>query len=545
MRKKTPRPTLKYWIVGLILVLATIGAWTFHRLQPSNSPPQPVSQLRDVLLLAQTQISSFDPLDAFHEGHIQIVKQVYETLTDVDEHGKCIPLLADTWETIDNRIWRFHLKNNVYFASAPAFTSEAERHLEAADVVYSFERLLGPKSKSLGVAYFGDIAGLDAFRSGKEAKLRGVRALSDDVVEFELTKPDAGFFCVVSIPFASIVKQRVVTHFGEDFKLNPVGTGPFLLASYEPDQKIVLHRNPEFRSGPGEPSTPAVDDVRIQLTRDENAAFAAFASGASDFLTLDFAALTRLHREASFSAVETTSQSTAKLQFYLFNLKTVSKPDIRRAITAAINRKILQELLGDSGAVAESIFPRAIFPELSGKHPALIPTDSNPFPKASPKRPAKLRLVCFNDTLSRALASRIADDLQALGYTVQIEAAIFPVLVERLTRGEYDLIQIYWGPLYAEPAHYLGPFLISQFPPQGNNFNRYSNPAFDARITSAKATGDNEARRKLFLEAQDILLRDMPLLPLYFENLVRVSDKKFDMPTHPLLYRRYNLARPQ
>jgi peptide/nickel transport system substrate-binding protein len=534
-----------FLIAGLIVVLGAIGIWELQRSKRADLPLKSEIQLRDVLLLNQTQISSFDPLDAFHEGHIQIVKQVYETLTDVDAGGSCVPLLADKWETRDNRIWRFHLKKNVYFAESAAFGPDAERLLDAEDVVYSFMRLLVPESKSLGVGYFDDIAGLDAFRSGNETKLSGVRALSKDVVEFELTKPDAGFPCVVSIPFASIVKQKVVTHFGEDFKLNPVGTGPFLFASFEPDQRIILHRNPTFRNGSGEPQTPSVDEVHLQLTRDENAAYAAFASGASDFLALDFAGLTRLRREASFSAAEITSQPTAKLQLYLFNLKNVAEPDIRRAISAAIDRQKLQNLLGDSGVVAESIFPRAIFPQLSDKHPALIPAGSRSAPKASSKPKKELRLVCFNDTLSRAVASRMADDLQALGYTLRIEAATFPVLVERLTRGEYDLIQIYWGPLYAEPAHYLGPFLTSQFPPQGNNFNQYSNPAFDARVALAKESGDAEVRRNLFLEAQDILLRDMPLLPLYFENLVRVSDKKFDMPTHPLLYRRYNLARPQ
>ena len=285
--------------------------------------------------------------------------------------------------------------------------------------------------------------------------------------------------------------------------------------------------------------------MRIQLTRDQNAAFAAFASGASDFLALDFAGVTRLRREANLPVLGITSQPTAKLQFYLFNLQTVTKPDVRQAIGAALNRQKLQQLLGESGAVAESIFPKAIFPELAGKHPVLSSTDHQTGSKASPKLPAELRLVCFNDTLSRAVASRLADDLRADGWAVRIEAATFPVLVERLTRGEYDLVQIYWGPIYAEPAHYLGPFLTSQFPPNGNNFNRYSNPSFDAHIASAKAATDAGARQKLFLEAHDILLRDMPLLPLYFENLVRASDKKFSMPTHPLLYRRYNLARPR
>ncbi|MEW8341494.1 MAG: ABC transporter substrate-binding protein [Candidatus Thiodiazotropha taylori] len=543
--KSTTTSTLRYFSVAIaFIILLTTVVW-LGKNQESEPPNDNTTavQLRDVLVLTQTQVSSFDPLDAFHEGNIQVVKQIYETLTDIDENGACVPLLAHRWETNDNRIWRFHLKPDVYFTSSLAFASKADRRLTAKDVVYSFERLLAPESKSLGVAYFKAIAGFQSYRSGKTPRLLGVRALSASIVEFELVKPNAGFHCVLSIPYASIVSQTIVTHFDEDFKLNPIGTGPFTLSIYTPDQKIILERKHNFRINPDEPSKTTVEQVEILLTRDNNAAFAKFASGASDFLVLDRASLARLNHDSNLAPVNILSKPTAKLQLYLFNLKTLESSDVRRRIAAAIDRDSLQAILDDTGTIAESIFPPSIFPNLSGLHFSLTNNDA---PKAEPTQIGGiLRLVCFNDQVSRAIASRVANDLQKLGYEVKIEAATFPVLVERLTQGEYDLIQIYWGPLYAEPAHFLTPFLSSQFPPEGNNFNQYSNSRFDASVSAAEAAGTPQARTELFLKAQDILLDDMPLIPLYFENLLRASNGKFLLPMHPLLYRRYSEARPR
>lgn len=533
-------------VVGLVIgLLLLTGIWVaFHWDRPHSptSPPQDV--LRDVLLLTQTQISSFDPMDAFHEGHIQVVKQVYETLTDVDERGECIPLLADRWETSDNRLWRFHLRTDVLFAPALCFTSDRDRQLTAADVVYTFRRLLGPKSKSLGLAYFGHLAGFEEFHSGKTSVLNGVRAVGDDVVEFELAQPDAGFYRAVSLPYTSVVKEKAISSLGEDFPLKPVGTGPFQLIDFKPDQAIMLRRNPDYRSATGVPA-PAVKEVRITLTRDTNAAFATFASGNSDFLVLDLPGLTRLRAEKGIPKVQIESKPTARFQFCLFNLQTVSKAETRRAISAAIDRRALQTVIGELGTIAESVFPPAIFPELAMPRTELTAVASKEAGTAAEPLPKELRLVCFNDTLSRTIAERLAADLRAHGCNLRIEAATFPVLVERLTRGEYDLVQIYWGPIYAEPAHYLGPFLSSQLPPQGNNFNRYANPAFDASVAEAKATSDPVERQRLFQQAEDTLLKDMPLLPLYFENLVRASNGRFDFPLHPLFYRRYQMAEPK
>ena len=163
----------KWWIalfviIGIIIILLTMR-------NPEELEDQVV--LNDILRLQQMQISSFDPLDAYHAGHIQIVTQLYNTLVDIDLNGKTVPSLAEKWESEDGIKWRFYLRKNVYFIKDPCFTIEHERILNASDVKYTFERLLNKDSTSLGVSYFANISGIENFQQDESKGIDGIKVM--------------------------------------------------------------------------------------------------------------------------------------------------------------------------------------------------------------------------------------------------------------------------------------------------------------------------------------------------------------------------------
>ena len=236
---------------------------------------------------------------------------------------------------------------------------------------------------------------------------------------------------------------------------------------------------------------------------------------------------------------KTETRENPQLNFYLYNLKTIKDENVRKAINYALNRNELQNILSEQGSVIRSLFPPAIFENLASSKEIL---NYNPDKaKTYLKNINSLKLVCFEDILSKSVADFIARSLKKYNIRVEIESVPFPVLVDRLTKGKYDLIQIYWGPLYADVCHYLTPFLTSSFPPTGNNFNKYSNPEFDKLVIETKLLPADK-RKENFLKAEDQILNDMPFLLLYFKNTIRVSNERFDMPLHPLGYRFYKFA---
>ena len=166
----------KRWIALIaIIVVGSIFLFACH----DSQKPESELVLNDILRLQQAQINSFDPLDAYHAGHIQIVKQLYNTLVDINLNGRPVPSLSEKWESIDRKTWRFHLRKNIYFADDPCFANKSERIFAATDVKYTFERLLNKASKSLGVSYFTNILGAQKYREGKTNSIEGVRVVDN------------------------------------------------------------------------------------------------------------------------------------------------------------------------------------------------------------------------------------------------------------------------------------------------------------------------------------------------------------------------------
>jgi peptide/nickel transport system substrate-binding protein/oligopeptide transport system substrate-binding protein len=526
-----------WWLLVLIIIVVAV---IFVFLPKYTQKPKGEIVLKDILRLQQMQINSFDPLDAYHAGHIQMVKQLYNTLLDIDFNGKPVPSLAEKWESKDGKIWRFYLRKNVYFTNDTCFAAETERIFTANDVKYTFERLLNKSSKSIGVSYFTNILGIEKFRKAEANNIEGIKVIDDYIIDFTLEKKDFSFPALFTLSYVSIVKKEAVEYYGEDFTQHPVGTGPFILQKYESDKEITLVKNKDYWEKHAGYQLPYVDKVFIHLTTDDNLALLIFKSEKADFLELSLPLLKQLKAMSIPFSYKIETEENPQLNFYLFNLERITDPKTRKAISYVINRNELRKILSEEGSIVKSLYPPAIFKGLAAFKDILSYNPDKS--KAYMKNIKYLKLVCFEDILSKSIAGFIASSLKQYKIDVKIESVPFPVLVDRLTKGEYDLIQIYWGPLYSDVCHYLNPFLTSSFPPTGNNFNRYSNPEFDKLVNGAKSLPENKRQDNL-LKAEDMILNDMPFLLLYFKNTIRVSNEKFDFPLHPLKYRFYKYAK--
>ena len=104
--------------------------------------------------------------------------------------------------------------------------------MKAADVKYSLERTVNPKTQSPGAGFFNSIAGFDAMAEGKAETLSGIEVLDDYTVKITLSAPNATFLHVMAINFASVVPREEAEKWGADFGKHPVGTGAFTLADW-------------------------------------------------------------------------------------------------------------------------------------------------------------------------------------------------------------------------------------------------------------------------------------------------------------------------
>ena len=165
-------------------------------------------------------ITSLDPAFSKDLANIQPCNMLYDGLVQLNDQLQPVPSIAKSWEiSEDGRTYTFHLRNNVYFHDHPKFSNGKGRKVIASDFVYSFSRIADPGVASPGAWVFSkvmDNKGKLAFTSLNDSTLR--------IVLSERFPPFLGILCM---KYCSVVPWEIVEHFGKDFRINPVGTGPF------------------------------------------------------------------------------------------------------------------------------------------------------------------------------------------------------------------------------------------------------------------------------------------------------------------------------
>ncbi|MBI4403654.1 MAG: ABC transporter substrate-binding protein [Deltaproteobacteria bacterium] len=162
--------------------------------------------------------SYFDPIEAEDLPEIQIIRQVFDSLVTIDKELAIIPLLAQKWDVDPSGLkYTFHLRNGTKFHTG--------RALSAADVIFSFERLIGSK-KSRFASDFMNIRGAKEFRDGRAATISGIKPEGNLKIMFELVGRDPLFLTLLSSPVASIVPKPEILKTPHFFK-QPIGTGAF------------------------------------------------------------------------------------------------------------------------------------------------------------------------------------------------------------------------------------------------------------------------------------------------------------------------------
>jgi oligopeptide transport system substrate-binding protein len=208
----------------------------------------------------------------------------------------------------DGLVYTIRIKPGVRFIDDKAFPAGRGRLLRAQDFVYSIERHFDPATRAQGAwLWQGRIAGLDQWgQEGADygAEIAGLRALDEHTIQIRLTAPYPQLTHTLAQGFAAIVPREAVQHYGREFAVHPVGSGPFRLQRFD-SAGASLSRNPDFRAEPFslaaegyDPSTqgsfglealegqipPLVDRIEIEFIAEDAARWNAFSAGQLDFI---------------------------------------------------------------------------------------------------------------------------------------------------------------------------------------------------------------------------------------------------------------------
>ncbi|WP_153771144.1 peptide ABC transporter substrate-binding protein [Labrenzia sp. CE80] len=460
-----------------------------------------------------------------YEAHI--LRDLYEGLVAYGADGKVIPGVATDWAVSDDgTTYTFTLRDDAKWSNGDPVV--------AGDFVYSLKRIMSPETGAKYANVLYPILNAEAVNKGeKPVEELGVKAIDDHTLEISLASATPYFIDLLGHQTGLPVHPASVEKFGTDFVKpgNIVTNGAFTLTEFIPNAHVKAEKNPNFHGA----ADVAIDTVYYYPTEDRGAALRRFQAG--ELHTNNDAPT----EQVDFMRKELGDQFHVApyLGTYYYALnhedEVLSNPDVRQALSMAIDREFLaDEIWGSTMVAGYSFVPPGIGnygePAFADyKDMSIIDREDKAIElltKAGygPDNPITLTINYNTSENHKNTAVAIADMWKPLGVEVEMINTDTKTHYAMLRdRGDFDVARAGWIGDYSDPQNFL--FMVES-DNDGFNYARYNNPEYDKLMDDAAATVDLEKRADMLKQAEAIFMRDLPFIPLmYYGSMNLVSDK--------------------
>ncbi|MDQ4044028.1 MAG: ABC transporter substrate-binding protein [Chloroflexota bacterium] len=412
-----------------------------------------------------------------------LIAATYERLVDYGESGEPQPQLAVSWEIPDDLTYIFSLRPDVTFHNGQPMTSE--------DVKYTFDRITDEAMASPWATQF--------------APLEAVEATDELTVTFRLSEPYGPLLATLAAVYASIVPADESI----DLQTEMVGTGPFMLESWEQDFETVM----SAYGGYWEPDEPQVETLRWRILPDESARLAAVRTG--EIHITELADPLVVESATQSENVRVVEQETT--DYYLLGFNTAvppfDDPKVRRALSMAIDRQaIVDAVFFGRGQVTGPIVPTL--------GDWAQPIEQLPTYEVDREQARQLLEEAGHSDLSFSImagalykefvniALVIQDQLSEIGVTVELDQVEWGTFIERWRERDFQSFVSFNGS-GNDPDRALYPAFVTD---GSVNAFQFSDEEIDRMLESARTTTDPEARKSIYQNIEVALAEEAPAI---------------------------------
>ncbi len=446
----------------------------------------------DELVIARSvSTTAMDP--GFLREAATIVDNIFDTLVLRDEDMNLVPGLALSWEALDDTRWEFRLREGITFHNGEAFNAEA--------VKFTLERILDPEANSPTISYIRTVD--------------RVEVVDPLTVHIITNEPDPLLPTRMSRYPAYIVPPGYIQEVGRDvFAREPVGTGPYRMTSFVPDQHVILEANADYWRG-----APKISRVVWRPIPDATARVTALITGEAHLIEGVPADLAALVQESP--DVDLVQVPNGGLTIYL-GLKSDQPPlddvKVRQALNHAIDRQgIVDNILNNLATAKGTQVGPFDFGFLDVPVPEYDPDKARALlAEAGHPDGFEIRMQATRRYIKGAEVGQvIAQQLGAIGVNVDLEIPEWSVYIQQVPAGnQAPIYMLGWGStqtLDADAAIYA--ILRS-----GEPYSTVSMPDLDALLDESRRTVDEVQREQILHRIQEIAAESVPVLTLYQED---------------------------
>ncbi|WP_416384032.1 ABC transporter substrate-binding protein [Psychrobacter sp. TAE2020] len=479
--------------------------------------PSVLADTQELVVNNAAEPESLDPHKVSGVPEANIDRQIFEGLTNTDAEGKTVPAIATSWESEDNKVWMFKLRDAKWSNGDP---------VTAEDFVYSMRRLVDPNTASPYASYLVDakVVGADQIVDGKAAiDTLGVKAIDDKTLQITLSQPVPYFPDMLIHNSVKPVHKKTVEAFGDKWTdpANIVVNGPYKPSQWQVNDKIVLTRNSSY-----------YDDANTTINK--------ITMLAIPSSTTDVARYQAGEIDITYNEVPTEQFASLKEQLgdqlrvspylctYYYEFNTVkppfNDPKVRRALALALDRDtIVDKVIGQGQTAAYQLTPPATNGDVKNTPEWSTWDKEKRIAEAkkllneagySDSKPLKFELLYnTNDNHKKTAVAATSLWKQALGFVdVTLTNKEWKTYLDTRRNGDYQIARAGWCGDYNEPSAFLNIVKSDN----SGNYGKYNSANFDSLMAKTLQAGVTpEQRGGLYKQAEVQLDQDMPLLNMY------------------------------
>ena len=472
---------------------------------------------------------TLDPADAYDSASAEGIFSIYEGLITYkgDDLDTFYPSLATSWDVSEDSLtWTFNLREGVKFSNGNDFTAE--------DVKYSFDRVLTMNSPESGVAWILQ----------QSMDLDSTKIIDDYTIEINLIEPYGGFLSTIAYTVGFIVDKDYVEEHGgivadtenEYLKLNPMGTGPYMVDHWTRNTELVLVQNPDYWGGW---DGKHVKKVVIKYANEAATRILALKNGDADIAVIPNENLEDVEDDEGIIVIAYDSFDLvmAEMNTLSDNSMYLANPEVRRALCYAFNYQsaIDDAYVGYMSRVAGAIPNGMPYYDSQNNGVPVYDYDLEEAERILDEAGFTLNeddqrfdgatiRIFYNagNTERYKMALSFQEELNKIGILSSVIAENWPQLLHRMyTTADWDLIFIGWGPDYNDPDDYVFPFVASS-DVNGDTFNTgYKNESVDEYLLEGKYSADPNVRENAYKNAFDIYIQDPSMIYIGQRQFIR------------------------
>ncbi|MGE5507272.1 MAG: peptide ABC transporter substrate-binding protein [Chitinophagales bacterium] len=473
-----------------------------------------------------TEPETIDPAmsTGIPEANIELI--TFEGLTRIGPNDSILPGVASKVDvSADGKVYTYHLRKSTWSNGDP---------VTAKDFAYAWERALRPETAAEYAYQLYYIKNAEAYNTGKlkDASQLGIKVIDDYTLQVTLEAPTQYWPFLTAFPTLMPVPRKFVEADPKGWFTKPetyIGNGPFKLAKWEHNSKLTLVKNEKYWDA----KHVKLQKIEFSLVDSNTTQEAMFETNQLDVLDdIPLPSTERWKKDKGFE--ESPYIGT---YYYIINTNHIKDKRIRQALYLGFDRKTLVEKVTKQGQKPAYAFTPPGFPDPSKKGGEFRAVGGNylttgDFAKDVEKAKKLLAEAGHPDgkglsftILYNTLEShkRIAEFMQQewkknLGIDVKLVNQEWQVYLDTRDSDNFDIARAGWIGDYVHPMTFMDLHVTDG----GNNDSKWGSKKYDQLIDLAKNSTDPKVSFKAMHEAEDIMMDEMPVIPLYFYTEIHV-----------------------